>query len=203
MMDNEIEVEGQTLEEARLRAEGRLGALSEEIEFTVVQEGKPGMLGLFSRPWRVRARRRDGVGERAAELVQRFFAELGCDVEPTVERDQEHVLVSVDGDFKWFLKRRAEALDALQYVLSAAVGRKGGERITLDVGGYRAERRQALEGMAREVAERVRRDGEEAVLEAMPASERRIIHTVIQNYPDLSSESRGEEPRRQVVIRKQ
>ncbi len=198
----EIEVEGQTLEEAKLRAEGRLGALMEEIEVTVLQEGKPGMLGLFSRPWRIRARRKESVGERAAELVRAFFAELGSDVQPTVSRDAEHVHISVDGEFGWFLRRRGEALDALQYLVAAAVGKKGGERIILDVGGYREARRTALEKMAREVAERVRESGQESVLEAMPASERRIIHSVIQDYPDLQSQSRGEEPHRQVVVQK-
>jgi spoIIIJ-associated protein len=198
----EIEVEGQTLEEAKLRAEGRLGALAEDIEFSVLQEGKPGMLGLFARPWRIRARRRESVGERAAEFVQSFFAELGADVHPVVSRDDDHVLVSVEGEFDWFLRRRGEALDALQYLVAAAVGKKGGERIVLDVGGYRAARRQALERMAREVAQRVRESGQESVLEAMPASERRIIHSIIQTYPDLQSQSRGEEPHRQVVVQK-
>ena len=198
----EIEVEGQTLEEAKLRAEGRLGALAEDIEFEVLQEGKQGMLGLFSRPWRVRARRRESVGERAGEFVRAFFAELGADVSPSVSRDDDHVLVSVEGEFDWFLRRRGEALDALQYLVAAAVGKKGGERIVLDVGGYRAARHQALEKMAREVAQRVRESGQESVLEAMPASERRIIHSVIQTYLDLQSQSRGEEPHRQVVVQK-
>ncbi len=198
----EIEVEGQTLEEAKLRAEGRLGALMEDIEFTVLQEGKSGVLGLFSRPWRVRARRKESVGERAAELVQAFFKELGAEVQPTVTRDEDHVLVAVDGDFGWFLHRRGEALDALQYLVAAAVGKKGGERIVLDAGGYRAQRRQALEKMAREVAMRVLESGQESVLEVMPASERRIIHSVIQEYPDLQSQSRGEDPHRQVVVQK-
>ena len=198
----EIEVEGQTLEEAKIRAEGRLGALMEDIEFTILQEGKAGMLGLFSRPCRVRARRRESVGERAADLVKGFFKELGTEVEPSVSRDEDHVLIAVDGDFGWFVRRRGEALDALQYVVAAAVGKKGGERIVLDVGGYRAQRREALEKMAREVAARVRESGEESVLEVMPASERRIIHSVIQEYPDLQSQSRGEDPHRQVVVQK-
>lgn len=198
----EIEVEGQTLEEAKLRAEGRLGALMEDIEFTVLQEGKAGVLGLFARQWRVRARRRESVGDRAAELVRAFFAELGADVVPTTSRDEDRVLVSVEGEFDWFLRRRGEALDALQYLVAAAVGRKGGERILLDVGGYRAERRLVLEKMAREVAQRVRESGAESVLEVMTASERRIIHSVIQEYPDLQSQSRGEDPHRQVVVQK-
>jgi len=198
---NEIEVEGGTLEEARLRAEGRLGALAEEIEFTVLQEGKPGVFGFFARPWRLRAKVRSSVGERAAELVRQFFAELGVAVQPEIRRAEDRLLVDVQGDFDWFLRRRGEALDALQYIVGAAVGRRGGERIIVDVGGYRAARQRALETLARQVAERVLQGGEAEVLEAMPASERRIVHGIIQEYGELESQSRGEDPHRQVVIR--
>jgi spoIIIJ-associated protein len=197
----EIEVEGATLEEAKLRAEGRLGALPEELEIVVLQEGKQGMLGLFSRPWRIQATRKQAsVDTAAADLLQSFFRALGTEVTPSIRRDEEHLFIEVEGDFDWLTRRRGEALDALQYVVAAAVGRRGGERIVLDAGGFRAARPRALEKLAREVASQVLASGEATALESMPAAERRIVHTVIQEYPDLTSHSRGEEPHRQVVI---
>ena len=212
----EIEVEGATLEEAKLRAEGRLGALAEELEVTVLQEGKQGVLGLFGRPWRIRASRRAAAPEGAADapgdeasateavaLLREFFQALGIEVTPTVRRDEEHLFLDVDGEFDWLTRRRGEALDALQYLVAAAVGRRSGQRIVLDVGGFRVARQRALEKLAREVAERVLRDGKAATLESMPAAERRIVHSVIQEYPGLASHSIGEEPHRQVVIEPQ
>ncbi len=199
----EIEVEGATLEEAKLRAEGRLGALPEELEITVLREGKQGMLGLFSRPWRIRAQRKEiasDSGASATDLLQSFFAALGIEVNPVVRRDEEHLFLDVDGEFDWLTRHRGEALDALQYVLASAVGRRGGERIVLDAGGYRVARQRSLEKLAREVAQRVRESGQPATLESMPAAERRIVHSVIQEYADLQSQSQGEEPHRQVVI---
>lgn len=197
----EIEVEGPTLEEARLRAEGRLGALSEELEVTVLQEGKQGMLGLFSRPWRIRARVREIVDDAAAvELLRSFFAALGNDVAPKVRRDEEHLFLDIEGEFDWLTRRHGEAVDALQYIVSAAVGRRGGQRIVLDVGGYRAARQASLEKLARAVAEQVLRSGEATTLESMTAGERRIVHSVIQEYPDLTSHSQGEEPHRRVIV---
>lgn len=198
-----IEVSAATYEEARLRAAGALGVLPEDLEFTVVSSGHPGVFGLFAREWRVRAEVRRRGGEAAAELVQAFFSRLGLSVEPKVRRDGDTVYVECEGDFGFFLRRRGEALDALQQVVVAAVGRHEGERIVLDLGGYRAQRRRSLETLAREVAERVRSTGEPAMLESMSAYERRIVHTVIQEYADLKSESRGEEPHRQVVVTRQ
>lgn len=195
-----IEVTGPSYEEARVRAAGALGALPEDLEFTVVTEGHPGIFGLFAREWRLRAEVRPHTADRAADLVRTFFARLGMDVQPTIRRDGETVYVECEGDFGFFLRRRGEALDALQQVVLAATGRHEGERIVLDAGGYRAQRRRSLETLAREVAEQVRRTGEPAVLETMPAFERRIIHTVIQDYEDLRTESRGEDPHRQIVV---
>lgn len=197
-----IEVSAPTYEEARLRAAGALGALPEDLEFTVVTQGHPGIMGLFARQWRVRAEVRRRTGELAASLVQSFFSRLGLETEPTVRRENDTTHVDAEGDFGFFLRRRGEALDALQQVVVAAVGRHEGERLVLDLAGFRAQRRRSLEVMAREVAERVRRTGDEVVLESMPSFERRIIHTVIQEYEDLKSESRGEDPHRQVVVRR-
>ncbi|MDA8346537.1 MAG: Jag N-terminal domain-containing protein [Thermaerobacter sp.] len=199
----EIEVEGATLEEAKLRAEGRLGALSEELEVTVLHEGKQGLFGLFSRPWRIRAQRKQNVVDSAAvDLLQAFFVALGIEVAPSVRRDEDHIFLDLEGDFEWLTRRRGEALDALQYLLSAAIGRHGGERIVLDAGGFRAARQRSLEKLAREAAQHVLESGEPTALESMPAAERRIVHSVIQEYPDLMTQSRGEEPHRQVVIQR-
>lgn len=198
-----IEVSAATYEEARVRAAGALGVLPEDLEFTVVSPGHPGVFGLFAREWRIRAEVRRRGGEAAAELVRAFFSRLGVQTDPAVRRDEETVYVECEGDFGFFLRRRGEALEALQQLVVAAVGRHEGERIVIDLGGYRAQRRRSLETLAREVAERVRNTGEAAVLESMPAYERRIVHSVIQEYPDLKSESRGEEPHRQVVVSRQ
>jgi spoIIIJ-associated protein len=50
------------------------------------------------------------------------------------------------------------------------------------------------------MAEQAIRTGRRQVLEPMPASERRIIHIELRNYPNLKTESIGEEPYRKVTI---
>ena len=76
-----------------------------------------------------------------------------------------------------------------------------GVRVHVDVGGYRAKRREALAEFARQLAERVRDEDEEQALEPMGASDRKVVHDVVAEVDGVSTISVGEEPRRRVVIR--
>ncbi|HXI18173.1 MAG TPA: R3H domain-containing nucleic acid-binding protein, partial [Chloroflexota bacterium] len=71
----------------------------------------------------------------------------------------------------------------------------------LDVDGYRTRREDLLRGMAERFAQRVRTTHEAMQLETMPPNERRIIHLVLADDPDVVSESVGEGESRRVVIK--
>jgi spoIIIJ-associated protein len=75
-----------------------------------------------------------------------------------------------------------------------------GLRLTLDADGYRRRRQEALEDLARTLAVQVRESGEEAVLEPLNALERRIVHSVLTDDPDVCTYSEGEGLDRHVVI---
>jgi spoIIIJ-associated protein len=76
-----------------------------------------------------------------------------------------------------------------------------GARIHVDVGGYQAKRRAALEKFARELAERVVADGQELALEPMPPADRKVVHDTIATIDGVTTLSEGDEPRRRVVLR--
>ena len=69
-----------------------------------------------------------------------------------------------------------------------------------DVSGYRRRRHESLERMAKRYAKEVKRRQAEFVMEPMPASDRRVIHFALQNYPGVTTENEGVEPNRCVVI---
>ncbi len=98
--------------------------------------------------------------------------------------------------------RRAETLQALQYLVSLIVGKEIQDwvHVVLDVEGYRQRREQQLRRLAARMAEHVVRTGRRQVLEPMPAAERRIIHLALRDHPDVTTQSIGEEPNRKVVI---
>ena len=84
-------------------------------------------------------------------------------------------------------------------------GREGtdghGARIHVDVGGYQAKRRAALEQFSRDIAQRVQESGNEVALEPMPPADRKVVHDTVAAIDGVTTASEGEEPRRRVVIR--
>lgn len=71
----------------------------------------------------------------------------------------------------------------------------------IDVNGYQLKRIEELKNLARTHAQRVRYFKKEIMMDPMNAYERRIIHSVLTEYPDIITESTGEDPERCVVIK--
>lgn len=119
--------------------------------------------------------------------------------------DEDTVLVEVTGDNLGLLVGpRGATLAAIEELVRTVVQRQTGGhgvRVHVDVGGYRAKRREALAEFARQLAERVRDEDEEQALEPMGASDRKVVHDVVAEMNGVSTVSEGEEPRRRVVIR--
>src|ERR687897_15384 len=135
-------------------------------------------------------------------LVEAFGAK--ADVVSRVE-DEDTVLVDVTGDNLGLLVGpRGATLAAVEELVRTVVQRQTGGhgvRIHVDVGGYRAKRREALAEFVRQLAERVRDEDAEQALEPMGASDRKVVHDVVAEMEGVTTISEGEEPRRRVVIR--
>ncbi len=119
------------------------------------------------------------------------------------DRSRIPILVDVRGDdLSILIGRRAETLNALQYISGLIVSKELGHSIALsiDVEGYRARREGQIRQLARRMAEQAVKTGRRQVLEPMPANERRLIHMELRNNPHVTTESIGEEPRRKVTI---
>jgi spoIIIJ-associated protein len=113
------------------------------------------------------------------------------------------ILVEVRGDdLSILIGKRAETLNALQYISGLMVGKELQSPVTLvvDVEGYRSRRASQLRQLARRMAEQAIKTGRRQVLEPMPANERRVIHMELREHPDVNTESIGEEPHRKVTI---
>ncbi len=105
-------------------------------------------------------------------------------------------------DVSHLLEKNGQSLNALQFIMNMIASKQlgNGVRVTLDASQYRSKREKALENLAINIAEEVKQRKEEAVLDELPAFERRVIHQVLQDYPGIVTYSEGEEPHRRVVI---
>lgn len=114
------------------------------------------------------------------------------------------VLIDIEGnDLSFLIGRKAETIDALQYITGLIVSRELDRWVPLqiDVQHYRKRREDELRKLARRIADQVVSTGRKQVLEPMPPNERRIIHIELKENLYVDTESFGEEPRRKVTVR--
>lgn len=113
------------------------------------------------------------------------------------------VSVRVHGDARLLIGERGANLAALEHILRKLVHKKYGAeaRITLDINDYRMRRMEDLKQEVKAAAKEVRLYGKPVPLNPMTSFERRVVHLLLDEYPDIMTESSGEEPERRVVIK--
>lgn len=203
-----IEVEARTVEEAIADALQKLEAEKDQVEITVLDEGNKGFLGILgSKLAKVRVEKKQPEHEIKLEKALEFTTELleHMDISGQVkgESSEESVELKILGDDLGILiGRRGQTLDSLQYIISLAVNRQGGEwiRINLDIGDYRAKREETLRSLAQRAARKVEDTGRRVALDAMNAAERRIVHQELQEFGGVVTQSEGKDPYRRVVV---
>lgn len=144
------------------------------------------------------------VAEEAKTFLAGVFAGMHLAVTMECRMTEERIMINLVGDGLGILiGKHGQTLDALQYLTNLAAGKSFRHHyfILLDVENYRERRQDTLEALARRLAGKVKRTGEEVRLEPMAAGERRIIHLALQDDHAVSTDSEGEAPYRYVVIR--
>ncbi len=119
------------------------------------------------------------------------------------ERDDELVATLVGADLGVLIGRHGQTIDALQYLANAIGHRAYGDerrRVIVDAAGYRARRAATLETVSRRAAEQAAATGRRVELEPMTAVERRIVHELLKDDPEVETSSEGAEPTRFVVV---
>jgi spoIIIJ-associated protein len=142
--------------------------------------------------------------ELAGDFVEGLLDVLDVDGDITTWVDAAGGHVDIEGPkLEFLVGLEGEILNALQELTRLAVLRQTQRwvRITVDVNGFKARRREEIATMAKGTAERVAASRQDEELEPMTAFERKIVHDVIASIPGAQSISIGEEPNRRVVVR--
>jgi spoIIIJ-associated protein len=205
------------VEEATKKALTQLNAGLEDVEITVLSEGRGGILGLGSEDARISVRlmKTEKPEEKTTQVAQEILKELlqKLDVEASIQLappvpdndvdSRESITLNISGDDLGILiGRRGQTLDAIQYLLRLISAKKTGFRIpiNLDVENYKQHRFEDLRTLALNVAQQVKTNKSALRLEPMTAFERRIIHLTLADDPDVTTESVGQGDARKVMI---
>ncbi len=143
----------------------------------------------------------------ALDLTKELFKKLGVDAKVKCREENSTFYIDIEGeDLGLLIGYHGENLESLQLLLGLMVNKNLGSKewvpVILDIGGWKLERSQALRSMVEKVVPEIGVSKEKIELPPMPASQRRLVHVILGDFPGLTSVSEGEEPNRRVVIRK-
>jgi len=143
-------------------------------------------------------------GDIAGDYLERLLDVLDYDGDIDLDVEAGRAIVSIDGgeDLEKLVGDRGAVLEALQELTRLAVQQASGNRsrLMLDIAGWRQERRKELTALGTRTAKEVLSSGESVRLRPMTPFERKVVHDAVARVRGVSSESEGEEPRRQVVV---
>ncbi len=138
------------------------------------------------------------------ELLERTIAAVGVVAGVRIEEREEEIVATLVGDdLGVLIGRHGQTIDALQYLANAIGYRTFGDDrlpVVVDAAGYRARRAASLESLARRGAEQAVATGSRVELEPMTAVERKIVHELLKDDPEVETGSEGAEPNRFVVV---
>ncbi len=146
----------------------------------------------------------DKCKENISKFLESFckaYADITFEIEQ-VEKDLK-VIINDDENTK-LIGYRGEVINSIQNLVST-IGNKDTDlrvRVSVDIQGYRNKREKTLKELAEKLEKTVKRTGKKITLEPMPAYERKILHTALQNSKIVTTYSIGEEPHRKLVIEK-
>ena len=148
--------------------------------------------------------------EESIKFAEKYLADLlsffGINAEIVTEYNDDVIELSVPStpDNSLLIGRNAETLRSIQYLLSTTLRNRDAAvtRVNVDIADYKKQRADKVAKQAREWIEEVLRTGDSYVAD-LNAADRRIVHRVADEYPNIKTFSEGEGRDRRVIIAQQ
>ena len=142
--------------------------------------------------------------QKLIEFISSVIEKMGYDIKVSVAyREDKKLGIRLESSHSSILiGRKGKNLDALQLLANIYAGRLGHEevRVILDTENYRIRREETLVRLAYTTADKVRSNRKSILLEPMNPFERRLIHTTLNDIPDVETKSEGEGVYKQVRV---
>jgi spoIIIJ-associated protein len=141
--------------------------------------------------------------EHVRELLERVNDALGLSARVEVEEVEGEIRATLHADdLGLFIGRHGATIDAVQHLAYriAAAAEGAPRRVVVDAAGYRDRRAQALHRQADQAAADAVRSRRPVALDAMSATERKVVHEHLKDREDVETYSEGTEPDRHLVV---
>lgn len=124
---------------------------------------------------------------------------LNLDVE-FVRMDGKNYIINLSGEDKGIIiGKKGKTLNSFEYLLNSLIK---DARVDIDVEGFKEKRTDTLVELANKMAMKAIKTKRVVRLNPMPPRERKIIHEIINQYPELDTFSEGRDPKRYIVIKR-
>lgn len=200
-MDEKNVYSGKTVEEAIQIGLATLDATEEQVEITVLDEGKKKLIGGVKA--RVKIVKKVSDGNRAVEFIDGLLEILKINAVCELVSDDEKVEINITStESNHIIGRHGEVLDSIQSLAGAVanIGREEYKRVVVDCENYRAGREKTLTELAERLAKKAVEKQRRVTLEPMNPYERRVIHSALSENTEVKTVSSGKEPERFVII---
>lgn len=215
--------EGKTTAEAIEKGLKEIGLPKELVEIKIIEENKKSFFDILApkvvkvelkekeakKPEEFEIETTEEELETAKNKVDKFLKEfveiLNNGTMYKSEIKDKCLYVSISGENVGnLIGYRGDALYALENILKAIANKNTENRviIRLDIEGYKEKRIKTLQEFAGKKAKIVEKTGKMITLEPMKPYERKIIHSFLQDNPNVETRSIGQEPKRRIVISK-
>lgn len=167
-----------------------------------VLEENPGFLG-FGASVTVEIFSPVHIHKFVQDYLNGFFDGLGLETEVDVEVKGNNINVNLNAhNNAIIIGKGGSSLEGLNLVLRNAVNSKFKRRFYtfVDVNNYKKERYDKLTAMAKRIARTVQRTKVDVSLDPMPNDERKAIHKILQNTPNVQTKSEGSGRNRHLKI---
>jgi spoIIIJ-associated protein len=227
-MDN-VEAEGDSIDQAIENALKLLGVERDAITVEVLSEGKKGLFGFGAQKARIRAALRSassvrtaaevnptrrpltedeavaaaGKAQKVLEEILRLMGFKAAVEVKTGEKGDEVILEIRADNSGLIIGRKGQTLEALQYLVTRISSQGPGTEaphLIVDIENYHDRRRKSLEDMALRLGEKAKRQRKTVTVDALSAADRRIIHAALQDDPWLTTKSLGQGSYRRLLI---
>jgi spoIIIJ-associated protein len=141
------------------------------------------------------------LAEASPELVtagtKNYWLDINAD---GLQEQQIQRLIGKDG----------VVLDSLQYLSSILLNlhlpsdtaaTENRNFYTVELNGYRSDRLASLQTLAENAVQQVRETQTEFVIKQLSSADRRHIHQLLEDFPDVETHSEGREPNRHLIVK--
>lgn len=192
---------GKNLDDLLKSVAAEKGVAVEELTYTVKEE-KAGFLGIGGKVEAEVYCSKD-IEEFLKAYLERFFENIEMQAEVTVENDDGFYRIQINAENNAVLiGKNGTALQSLNTIVKAAASSEFRKRVgvLIDINGYKQEKYHKVCALAMRVAKDVRRTKTDAILDPMPADERKAIHNHLADMDCITTESEGEGNHRRLKI---